>query len=340
MYNSYLILYGSIALSLLIGILIIFINYKREHRQEYKDKIYKEYLEEARAKYSEEYRADIEKLNELRTSIAQITQNLNDSHQIAQKLDSAIAEKTKLNNNLIAKQKADTDQYMEMYRSREKERILREVHEWEASAQEAADFRNELAKASFASKQEVLQGEIDKLCIELSNFQAKRDAINEEILRSRAVEEQQEFYRIQIPDASKADLQILAEIRPRLSKLDNLDNLIYSNYINKPVKEMTKRVLAGRDPSGIYKVTNIKTNEIYIGKSVTCATRWSNHCKSAYNLTGVADSMFQRALKRYGIDAFTWELLEEVPKDKLTEREHYYINFYNTTKYGYNMREG
>ena len=119
-----------------------------------------------------------------------------------------------------------------------------------------------------------------------------------------------------------------------------LNKLIYEIYISRPTKEMIKRVLEGRNPSGIYKVTNIKTNEIYIGKSTKIADRLQNHVKSACGLEGVAESQFQRALKKYGIDMFTWELLEEVTKEKLTEREKYYINFYQTTKYGYNMREG
>ena len=50
--------------------------------------------------------------------------------------------------------------------------------------------------------------------------------------------------------------------------------------------------------------------------------------------------MFQRALKKYGIDQFTFELLEEVPKANLTEREKYYITLFDTTKFGYNMKIG
>ena len=115
---------------------------------------------------------------------------------------------------------------------------------------------------------------------------------------------------------------------------------IIKNYIARPAKEMIKRVLGGKNPSGIYKVANTKTNEIYIGKSAKIADRFSNHIKSAYGLEGVAESQFQRALKKYGIDMFTWELLEECQKENLSEREKYYIVFYGTKEYGYNQREG
>jgi hypothetical protein len=65
---------------------------------------------------------------------------------------------------------------------------------------------------------------------------------------------------------------------------------------------MIQRVLAGKNPSGIYKVTNMKTHESYIGKSVKIADRWQNHVKAASGLCGVAESQFQRALKKYGVD--------------------------------------
>lgn len=159
-------------------------------------------------------------------------------------------------------------------------------------------------------------------------------------MRARKWVEQKDFYRVQIDPQSKNDLLILESIKPRILKIDFLNKIIYSNYIDKSVKEMTKRVLEGKNPSGIYKVTNIITKEIYIGKSVTIATRWANHIKSAFGLDGAADSMFQRALKKYGVENFTWEVLELVPKEKLTEREKYYISFYDTKKYGYNERLG
>ena len=44
-------------------------------------------------------------------------------------------------------------------------------------------------------------------------------------------------------------------------------------------------------------------------------------------------------MEKHGIWNYTFEILEEVPKDKLTEREKFYINLYDTTKQ-LNMREG
>ena len=184
------------------------------------------------------------------------------------------------------------------------------------------------------------KNELAAIYADINEYRAKRDVINAEILRQREIDEQKDFYRICITENDLTDIELLNSLRQKLNRSAFLDKIIYDTYVSKSVKEMTKRVLGGRDPSGIYKVTNIDTNEIYVGKSVTVATRFANHVKAAYGLDGVADSQFQRALKKYGVHKFTWELLEEVPKDKLGEREKFYIEFFDSKRYGYNERLG
>jgi group I intron endonuclease len=121
---------------------------------------------------------------------------------------------------------------------------------------------------------------------------------------------------------------------------ENLDKLIYDVYISKQVTEMVKRVLKGVAPSGIYKITRLKTGEIYIGKSTDVKKRWTEHCKTAYGVGTIARSVLHTTIRKDGIENFTFELLEEVPKDKLTEREKYWIAFYDSKNYGLNERNG
>lgn len=208
--------------------------------------------------------------------------------------------------------------------------------------QENITFKGQLDNQirTFTVKRDELAKELYDVASELEEYQQKREAINQEILRNRALKEKTDFYRIILTPESLEDIKIIKGIREKLHKQEFLDKMLYDNYISKSVKEMCKRVLEGEDPSGIYKITNISTQEIYIGKSTSVATRWTNHIKSACGLAGVADSQFQRALKQYGIENWTFELLEKCPKDKLTEREKYYITFYDTINYGYNQRIG
>jgi len=176
--------------------------------------------------------------------------------------------------------------------------------------------------------------------LELNDFKARRDAINQEIIRQRELADQEEFYTIQLSQEDIDDINLLNNARNHLHKTTLLDKLIYDMYISKPTNEMIKRVLKGEAPSGIYKITRLKTGEIYIGKSTDIKSRWQQHTKSAFHCGTISHSILHTTMEKDGIDQFTFELLEEVPKDKLTEREKFWIQFYDSTKYGLNERVG
>ena len=145
---------------------------------------------------------------------------------------------------------------------------------------------------------------------------------------------------ISISETAIDDIAVLNSIRNKLHAHELLDKLIYDTYVSKPVLEMVKRVLKGESPSGIYKITRLKTGEIYIGKSTDVRSRWQQHLKTAFGVGTIAHSILHTTMEKDGVQNFTFELLEEVPKDKLTEREKYWINFYDSKSYGLNEREG
>ena len=200
---------------------------------------------------------------------------------------------------------------------------------------ETAEFVANTQNLRIAASQE-----LNLIKQQIEDFKKKQQVINEEIIRRRQVEEQTDFYRIVLDNSSIDDIQILLSIRPNLKNRENLDKLIYDTYISKPVVEMTKRVLKGGAPSGIYKITRLKTGEIYVGKSTDIKKRWTEHAKTAYGVGTIAHSILHTTIKKDGIENFTFELLEEVSKDKLTEREKYWITFYGSKEYGLNERNG
>ena len=105
---------------------------------------------------------------------------------------------------------------------------------------------------------------------------------------------------------------------------------------------MLKNVTGGKEiKCVIYKITNTNTQEIYIGKTKADVTkRWTEHIKTSLNIGTVARSKIHDALFRHW-DEFTFEILEEVSyESKLSQREKYYINFYQSNIYGYNMNSG
>ena len=88
---------------------------------------------------------------------------------------------------------------------------------------------------------------------------------------------------------------------------------------------------------GIYKITKKENGKSYIGQSINCERRFKEHCSSSRYKDGLAIDM---AIHKYGVDAFEFEILEECKKEKLDEREQYWIKYYDTKNFGYNMTDG
>ena len=207
-----------------------------------------------------------------------------------------------------------------------------------AFAQAMADMAQSSEAAS--ARIEQMNEQIKTLQKEIADYSAKQTAINEAIMRQRALDEQKDFYRICIDEDYKSDIDFLLNAKKNLKKTEIIDKIIYDNYISKPVLEMIKRVLQNESFSGIYKITNLLTNEIYIGKSTDIKARWTNHAKTTFNCGTIASSILHINMRKYGIENFSFEVIEKVPKEQLSAREKFYIDFYKTKEFGLNERKG
>lgn len=260
--------------------------------------------------------------------------------EIIEQLENRRREAEKNYNEIIANEKERINTELEFYRKNKldgiESGILVEMSEKTAAAAKAY----EEFVTSLDEQKRLREAELFAITEELNEHKKKQAAYNAEILRRRELEEKQDFYRVLIGQQEIDDIQCLLSIREKLIYRENLDKLIYDVYISKQVAEMVKRVLKGAAPSGIYKITRLKTGEVYIGKSTDVKKRWTEHCKTAYGVGTIARSVLHTTIKKDGIENFTFELLEEVPKDKLTEREKYWIAFYDSKNYGLNERNG
>ena len=262
-------------------------------------------------------------------------------------LNYEIKQKKEFNESMLKMREEELERIMDAKRAaadeafaKEINDITRQIQEWTLSAQEAASETQRGYRAQLQLQTEITEKELQQVQAYLDEYKEKQETINKEILRRREIEEKESFYCIQLSEASKRDIQLINSIRNEFSKIDILDKLIYDAYIKKPVDEMIKRVLEGRAPCGIYKITRLKTGEIYIGKSTDIKSRWQQHSKSCYHCGTISHSILHTTMEKDGIENFRWELLEECSKDKLTEREKYWIDFYNSTTYGLNERRG
>lgn len=83
---------------------------------------------------------------------------------------------------------------------------------------------------------------------------------------------------------------------------------------------------------GIYKITNLVNGHSYIGLSKDIEKRIKDHFSHGLNghRKDDLDKPLYRVFKKYGKNAFKWEILEECPEEQLREREIYWIKYYNT----------
>lgn len=90
----------------------------------------------------------------------------------------------------------------------------------------------------------------------------------------------------------------------------------------------------------IYKITNKINNKVYIGKTIkTVESRWKQHCLDCKKERNSNRPLY-RAMRKYGIENFNIEPIEECSKEVLSEREMYWIKHFDTYKNGYNATTG
>lgn len=203
----------------------------------------------------------------------------------------------------------------------EKAKLLREY----AELAEQAKVETDLVKA--------------ELQVEMNSIQAKFKALNEAIALEEKMRIDHEFYTINLKEDDKEDIEFLLDINKKMNNRDLIGKLVWSTFFLPAVNDMERRVLGGKAFPGVYKITD-EHGRAYIGKSTNIKTRWQDHIKASLGIGTIASYSIHEALRDKGWDTFTFQVLEETTREELTEREKYYITFYETHLYGYNKKVG
>ena len=172
----------------------------------------------------------------------------------------------------------------------------------------------------------------------LEDLRRKTTAAVEAYKREQEKKEKQDFYRIKLSEADAVEIEKLREVAKILRDSEPLNKVIWKVYYENPFSDLCGRVVGKKMRTGIYKITNIKNNMCYIGQAKDIASRWNQHCKRGVGADTPTKNKIYPAMLEYGIENFTFEIIEDCELEKLGEREKFWQDYFKAKEYGYSIK--
>lgn len=195
-------------------------------------------------------------------------------------------------------------------------------------------------QSEYDTKKAEIDLQIEELQAELDTIRRQKAATIEANQKELALKEQADLYKLNISQTELQDIQLLRSIQFRLTNSRILCMLIWQTFYQPLAKKKFPIILGKKDVCGIYKITNMKNDKVYIGQAVDIYKRWCEHCKAGLGIDTPQGNKLYAAMLEDGLENFTFELLEECPREELNKKEAYYISLYNSVQYGYNSTKG
>ena len=269
-------------------------------------------------------------------------------YAIQQQQDEKEKYSSKINNLIQEKEKLDTEinQKKICLVNYEKD-IELDYQNKQQQMKNAASLYFDSLEKSYKTKEEEYDKKCAALVSEMADMQSQYAEIQSQLvqgaaaaLREREKKEKINFYKLKLSDSDSIDIKELFELRKRFRNPSALSKLVWSEYFLKQTSELCNRVLGTNTKCGIYKITNLISNQAYIGQSVDIASRFKQHIKCGLGIDAPASNKLYKSMIEDGVWNFSFELLEECSKDKLNERESFWIDLYQTNKVGLNSTKG
>lgn len=194
---------------------------------------------------------------------------------------------------------------------------------------------------AYSNQQNKILSEIEKTKKELDSIKHTRDAAIEAARLDKEIQENLSDYCISLSPSDIEDIRRLEEVKNLLHNKRILSMLIWQTYVSKPLKTLIAKILnTSSIVTGIYKITNIITGESYIGQSLNIADRFCEHAKCGLGIDTPAGNKLYKSMQEYGIQNFSWQLIEKCKKEELNEKEKFFINLYSAVDFGLNSSKG
>jgi hypothetical protein len=194
------------------------------------------------------------------------------------------------------------------------------------------------AKSVLENYNEILE-KVASSKAELKELSAKVSAAVAANIREEEKKNGKNFYSLGISDTDIQEVKRLREIIPYLRNSRPVSKIIWESYYRNATTDLVNRVVGAGSHTGIYRITCLLDNKIYIGQAVSIGDRFKQHIKCGLGIDTPQNKLYQAMMKQ-GVENFTFEVIEECPSSELNKQEKYWIEFYQSNIYGYNMSVG
>ena len=221
-----------------------------------------------------------------------------------------------------------------------KKKYMAERKEWLDERQEEYLHMQEDFVEQFREENKKKMDAAQKLTETLDQLRSAASAATEVAKRHAEEENFITYHSLQLSEGSKRDIATLEGILPSLSADASMaiSKVIWKVYYEKPYTDLVGRVVGDKQRTGIYRLVNSVTAMCYVGQAVDIADRWRQHIKRALGAEPRTQNKLYPAMYKDGIENFTFEIIEECPREKLNEREDYWQDFYKAKEYGYSIK--
>ena len=192
----------------------------------------------------------------------------------------------------------------------------------------------------YAEKVQLCEKELSLVQADLDKMREMRAAAQQALLKEQEIKENKDNYRLIPTDADLADIKTLERVKRQLNKPRILSMLIWQTYWQPIAKRQFPIIIKAKTATGIYKITNIITEQCYIGQALDIYKRWSQHAKCGLGIDTPPGNKLYKAIQEYGLENFTFEVLTECDSTELDEKERYFISLYQADIFGYNGTKG
>ena len=180
--------------------------------------------------------------------------------------------------------------------------------------------------------------ELKSLDEKFAREQAIVNAAIEANKRAKEIEEQSNFYRLQLSDIDIKEIAELRSIIPKLRNAEPINKVIWKVYYEKPYTDLVGRVIGSGQHTGIYKITNTINNMCYVGQAANLADRWKQHIKRGVGAETPTRNKLYPAMQEYGVENFTFEVIEECDRSLLDKQEDYWQEYFKAKEFGYSIK--